>query len=236
MVEVVPTVIGECRRIRTGRMSRMLEKEWDLAISVSQSLIRSNPLNVYKLSARVIRLAIESEHIESADFAFEVGILIREASTEEVTYLLEHPSKHETNENQQVGEPNHGLLSAYHSFAGHLRDIPNTSTAVPVRVVPSAGPSNKGMLHHYWPVETRLVDRDRTSVGPYSHAVFDWSYKCFLCPGSYQSVKVALQSCGVPVMAFSTRSRSLIVSYGTMVSFEECSTSGNGWSNLDPKS
>lgn len=59
-------------------------------------------MNVYKLSARVIRLAIESEHIESADFAFEVGILFGEASTEEVTYLLEHPSKDETNENQQV--------------------------------------------------------------------------------------------------------------------------------------
>jgi hypothetical protein len=58
--------------------------------------------NVYKLSARVVRLAIESEQIESADFAFEESILIREASTEEVTYLLEHPSKDETNENQQV--------------------------------------------------------------------------------------------------------------------------------------
>ena len=61
-----------------------------------------NPFNVYKLSARVVRLAIESEQIESADFAFEESILIREASTEEVTYLLEHPSKDETNENQQV--------------------------------------------------------------------------------------------------------------------------------------
>lgn len=50
----------------------------------------------------VVRLAIEPEQIESADFAFEESILIREASTEEVTYLLEHPSKDETNENQQV--------------------------------------------------------------------------------------------------------------------------------------
>lgn len=57
--------------------------------------------NVYKLSARVVRLAIESEQVESADFAFEKSILM-EASTEEVTYLLEHPSKNEANENQQV--------------------------------------------------------------------------------------------------------------------------------------
>ena len=130
------------------------------------------------------------------------------------------------------------MLSAYHSFAGHLRDIPNTSTAVPVRVVPSAGPSNKGMLHHYWSVETGFVNRvwtflknllflplttnrtsliycpvghrrvflsqDRTIIGPYSQAVFDWSYKCFLCSGSYQSVIVALQSRGVKWRSSST--------------------------------
>ncbi|CDM32684.1 hypothetical protein PROQFM164_S02g002835 [Penicillium roqueforti FM164] len=140
-------------------MSRMLEKEWDLAISLI------HPLNVYKLSARVIRLAIESEHIESADFAFEVGILFGEASTEEVTYLLEHPSKDETNENQQVATRRRTkLFSSYHSFAGHLRDIPNTSTAVPVRLVPSAGPSNKGMLHHYWSVETGVLPECDSSV------------------------------------------------------------------------
>jgi hypothetical protein len=50
-------------------------------------------MNVYKLSASVTRLAIESEQMESTNVGFEESVLNREAGTGEDTYLLEYPSK-----------------------------------------------------------------------------------------------------------------------------------------------
>jgi hypothetical protein len=57
--------------------------------------------NVYKLSVRVVRLAIESEQIESADFGFEESILI-------FWFLLEKPRKrlaHGNGKSRRCGPP-----------------------------------------------------------------------------------------------------------------------------------